>query len=265
MLFYELIKPGTWINSEDKEFQEGVKTLLNNIIANFYDANISLIEFKECYQSIIESTKKGISPMKEYMRKYDELKYDFIREHPEYGLYENRDNLNMQITMMLNRTAWRSGKLPRDFPSAKMRIFARSFVYAIDGVEKALTRLSQPPLKTEGIETLLNQHQEAFRTNKDVRDSAHHQEDRARFIGKHNKKFKAKSLPNGLSYGEGQVLTAGLLIGNSLTYTSHTGENLGVEISDNTMNKLQYSVQSVLEFYEWIGPPVYYPELHEWV
>ncbi|MCW6031621.1 hypothetical protein [Pantoea sp. JK] len=264
MKFHELIKPGTWVKIENKETQREVETLLNNIITNFYDANISLIEFEEYNQRSHESKSKGISPMKEYFRKLDALQHKLTQENPELNSYENHGTLKLKSTTILNREAWQTGILPSNFLTAKTRIFARSFIYALDGVENALNKLSKPPLEADGVTQIYDKFKEKFKTNKDIRDSAHHQEDRARFIGKYNRKFKAQSLPNGLSKGDGQIFTAGLLIGTNFTYTTHTGENLGTEISEATMDELQSLVQMLLEAYDWIGPPVYHPELNEW-
>jgi hypothetical protein len=123
----------------------------------------------------------------------------------------------------------------------------------------------------KGLVEITSEFNQTLGKNKDIRDSAHHQEDRARFIGKsqgrgkEGKPFKPRPLPFDLSNGEGGVFTTGVLINNSFTYTNHKGDNIGIDISNDTINKLRDIIHKTFNCFEWIGPPVYYPELHEWL
>lgn len=271
MEIYEIIKLGTWIKSDDEIFQKNATILINLVLSNFHDANIALNEFNKLQKELFDVSKRGLAPMKAYYRKKDELRYEITQEKTQFNAHEQLETIDLEVTKRLNRMAWERGQLPSNFPNSKLRIFARAFVYAIDGIQKSIEKIAILHPEIAGLVEIKSEFNQTLGSNKDIRDSAHHQEDRARFIGKsqgrgkEGKPFKPKTLPFDLSSGEGGVFTTGVLINNSFTYTNHKGDNVGIDISHDTMNKLCDIIHKTFNCFEWVGSPVYYPELYEWL
>jgi hypothetical protein len=158
---------------------------------------------------------------------------------------------------------WETGKIPSQYVHLEPSMHARSFLYAIDGLQKELHELikcgaTDPPVPP-GVATALKALEAAVPVARMLRNSAHHVEERAQ--GKAFGKPIALQpvMNNMIEAPHGGVVVIGSLNGNKLGYTLEDGSFGEVEISEATVETMQRTVQDVMDSFVWAGPPTFYP------
>lgn len=73
---------------------------------------------------------------------------------------------------------WRAGEIPSSYLHRLPFIHAKSFLYALDSLKKSLALIAEKPNAPEGVAVALIAFGDAFPQLTDLRNSAHHVEDR---------------------------------------------------------------------------------------
>lgn len=100
-----------------------------------------------------------------------------------------------------------------------------------------------------GITDARNAYKSALPYLVDVRDSAHHTEDRARWLDR-NKRPLDLQPPSNI-----KLLVLSDLYGNRLAYTASDGYLREIEISTASVAVAQSAIQQVLDALSWRGEP----------
>lgn len=119
-------------------------------------------------------------------------------------------------------------------------IYAKAFIYALDGINNLLSRICKYLHPPKSVETLKEEYKKHFGHLKHIRDSAIHIEDRGR--GKDRK---------------GDPLNTSIIILGSFNerrfgFTGNDGKHYEIEISDSTLFSAKNIIQKVINSYEWI-------------
>ena len=113
---------------------------------------------------------------------------------------------------VMKRQLWAAGAWPQQYLFKLAFMHAKSFVYALDQIAKALGRLAEEPLPP-AIASVINQQEAdwaaALPDLKGVRDSSHHAEDRLRGKGRSGADLQLQPINNALISAPNGALMAG--------------------------------------------------------
>jgi hypothetical protein len=123
-------------------------------------------------------------------------------------------------------------------------IHAHTVLYALDGIQKALSKLAEIPGVPPRLAEVRDAYQEALPSVVEVRNSAHHREDRARSVGSRNRQLDPHNL-----------LIIGQLGPRTLGYTLGDGSYGEVEISCESVALAWAAIQYAIEALPWWGNP----------
>jgi hypothetical protein len=154
-----------------------------------------------------------------------------------------------------------------DRASREQRMHARSFVFAVDNFIRELAQLGQESAVAGAVTTALTQFNSDVPGVVDVRDSLHHQDERARGLQR-GKPIATQpiSMP-GIEVEPGaQAMFVGTnIIGNTVANTSSDGRLVQMEMSETTIEHMVKALQTVIDSIPWHShpaPPMHYPRLH---
>ena len=119
-------------------------------------------------------------------------------------------------------------------------LYAKAFVFALDGIEKLLSRLVVAFNPPKEIKHLHEEYKKLFGHLKHIRDSAIHIEDRGR-----GKTRKQKPLDT-------HIIVLGCFIERRYTFTGEDGKQYEIEISESTLNTAKKIIQNIIGSYSWI-------------
>lgn len=148
------------------------------------------------------------------------------------------------------------GHLERRLPF----LHARTFLYALDSLGKALTVLAEIATVPSGV----RRHRDAFRNAlpslTPLRDTAQHLEDRGRGLAKGGKPLNLKPVVNELfHFPGGGVLALDILNGDKYGSTTADGHYAQIEVNGATLTTVHACLQAVIDALPWRGPSRRYP------
>ena len=260
MYIFELVKPGSRIKSEDREFAWKFESLLRHLETAFYDANISLNFFEHERNS---QSHRDASSLEQWTSDFQrrQILEQQVREEFGYQPYENQDVVRFEAEVRLKREKWGRGSIPLNHQHQFIFLHAKSFLYAMDTIDKFLKVLSEEPGSPHKIRDLHAQIGKDFPDLRAVRNSAQHLEDRARGLGAGRvpKPLKLKPLDNGFINAPQGALMLNNLFGTKFGCTMADGHYGEVDISAESLHKLQLVIQEVFNSFEWEGPKDHLP------
>lgn len=263
MHVFEIITPGSRMVYEDRMWKREIEQQFEWLQNKFFEANIALNLFLQDWQDNPPVDRHEWDAQREQdAQRHSEIRQTVQQERRIAGLPEWED-LEFETDVRFKREQWASGRIPAFFKNRISFIHARSFLYALDSFEKFLKILSE----TKGVpREVRNIHQKMITTFPDlleVRNSAHHVEDRVRLIGKYKKPITLQ-LSNNEKIGAGPATAVFIPEGldgsryGTTMYDGHYGE---VDVSLGSMADLQEILQAVLEAFEWDGAKRHAPSV----
>jgi hypothetical protein len=172
------------------------------------------------------------------------------------------DEIHFESEVRFKRERWSSGGVPREFEHNLPFIYARAFLYALDAFDKLLGVLSKEPNVPEQIAKYHAQIDEYFLNLRGVRNTAQHLEDRARGFGagRNPQPLKLKPITNSLINAPGGgVLALNCLNGSRYGSTMSDGHYGEIDVSPESMRRLQKILEGVLQSFKWRGPRQHAP------
>lgn len=149
--------------------------------------------------------------------------------------------------MQAKRELWSSGRMPESWKPSLRRLYAREFVYALDGITKMLDRMTCEPGAPTGVDRILDDLEAAIPGVKDTRDSLHHVEDRIRGRGRNERPIPSN----------GVVIEC--LFGSRLAMTAGDGRVTEVDVCRRSLEAAQVGVQKLIGLFDWQGHPDHEP------
>lgn len=131
-------------------------------------------------------------------------------------------------------------------------LYAHSYLFSLDNVHKIMGVLAKEDVPLAVIDAIAD-FQAKFSTLVEIRNSAHHVEDRARGIGKRGKTIKPKPIDTPGIKASGGVLIMSNLSNNRYGCTLHDGTFGEIEISSIVLTEFQGSIQKILDAFKWTG------------
>ena len=118
-------------------------------------------------------------------------------------------------------------------------LYAKTFVFALHGIEKLLYRLTVEPNAPNEIKRLYDEYRDLFGQLKHIRDSAIHIEDRGRGVTRRQQPLDT------------HIIVLGGFIERRFTFTGEDGNQYEIEISDSTLNMAKEIIQKTINSYGW--------------
>jgi hypothetical protein len=138
-------------------------------------------------------------------------------------------------------------------------IHAHTVLYALDGIRKALDKLTGIPGLPAEITAIRDAYAAAFPALIPVRNSAHHREDRALSLDRNNNPLNLQPVAGqSFSYPAGALILSALTR-NTLGYTLDDGAYGEIEISSASVALAQNAIQQAIDAIPWLGPPQIVP------
>jgi len=252
MFIFEIVRPGSWLVTDDKDWRFKITALIDQLSSSFFEANIALNKFTEFNEVQIPSHEERLATFYKNSDKRSEIRKKICEET---GLNEIKDGheLHFLIERRFNIERWANGEPPEVFKSCEMRIYANAFLFALDNIFETLKKLAREPGVPESVTKIYDDAIGLFPGLRQVRNSAHHLEDRVRFIGDNHKPIKIKPFETKTVKSTGQAMVIGMIEGNNYGFTMGDGKFGSIPVSPETLSMIQKVVQDVYEAFEWKG------------
>lgn len=256
MSILEIVRPGTWLEGQRFEVAREIEGYFSNLESAFFEANAALNLFeKELNRdhpdiSVEEwemNSARLRSEEKRLLEKEDELER------------EQREELYYQASVNVKRRRWENGEIPENILSHHIYIYGKSFVYSLDLFSLVLMRIKKEAWAPHNIDSICTDFYDGIPSLRDVRNSFHHQEDRAFGIGSDRKPMTIQPINNGLFEAPYGALIGTSLNGRSLGTTIGDGSFVEIEVSEDTLRLAQKALHDLYSSFQWSGPKVHYP------
>ena len=252
MYFVKIRFPGTWLLSEFRDVEPELKRMLHLMAESLVDAALALSMFEEVLVGIMEA---GDS-VDDFRRDLKSAAAALVRSQmsldADWGAVSEKSNEQYFDLLMKARV------LPSGYESRLPQMHARSFVYALDEIEKALDILADSENLPDSIAGVKQKWSEAFPHLSEVRNSAHHMADRVR--GKRrNRDIKPKAVSVAGIETSGGVIMLNMLRGRNYGITLGEGSFQEVPITRDSLVVARDLVQEVIDGFQWEGDPMHHP------
>lgn len=252
---FELITPGVWLNHEDRDWCLRMGTLIDALKRNFFESDAALNLFIEVQR------ESRLDPDRERV-----LFVERRRHHRELIGRQHDNVMEAQFLsdIEFKRAKWMEGRIPMAHSMARVFICARAFLYAADGLYKLIGVMSKEPGAPVELAVIHADFNKQFPALVEVRNSAHHPEDRIRGLGRNGKPIAPAPIQTDAIHASvGGVLVVDQLDGSRYGTTMADGHYGQIDVSPDSMAKLQVIVQGVIDAFQWKpgGPPQHEPAL----
>lgn len=248
MEILELFKDGNWIDNEDSQLACNVERIIEQLESCFNEALVSLILFDREKEKLLDATKSKKERLEDREKR---IKIRASIEH-EYDLsvFGNYDKLSRKVKSILNQEKLNEGKLPNFLQNRLSFVYAKSFLYSLDTIEKLINTLSNQIGDSAEISKIKSMMGEKFPNLRHVRDSSHHIEDRV--LGKHRKKvIELQPINSDGIKTNGGVLVLSHLSGSSFSCTMCDGHLGKVDVTRETLNIVRDIIQRIIDSFKW--------------
>jgi len=259
MYIYEIIKPGTWLDGEDRDWAWNIEGLLRSLESQFFEANLALNMFLNTI-SRDRSNMSGEQWEADSNRKA-EIKKDIESKFDDP--YSNWDEIHFQTEVAFKREQWQAGRIPREFEHNQAFMHARAFLYALDSFDKFLNILKKTENVPAKIEEIHKEFGDSFPDLRGVRNSSQHMEDRSRGLGggRNPKPLELKPIDNQLVKADVGALVLNSLNGTKYGNTMADGHYGEVDVSPQSMEVLSSIFQETLDSFQWKGQKSHLPSI----
>lgn len=255
MYVFELTVPGTWLTGLADETSREASALLRLSTDSLEDAAISLSLFEEARAVMASSV-----PREDWERErqqeiaiVDRLRRRLPTQLTTADRFRAENGLHEQAGIEAKRARWRAGQVPTGYRHRLPFLHAKSCVYALDAIGKALLTLAAVDGAPAEIAAVSEEWGRAFPLLVTVRDSAHHREDRVRGQAREKRLDLQPILSGPIHAPSGGVLVIDMLDGNRYGGTLADGSYGEVEISSTTVATARDLVQRALNSFTWTG------------
>lgn len=260
-LVLDVIEPGTWLVGHDQEWCSRIKRLLDELEGQFFDANIALNLFTGA-AAMIRARHDRASRLQDFRRRSEISEQ--VRRDLAASSASSLDDVRVEAERLFRAEQLAQGREPSEFQLRECLISARAFVSAVDLFEKLLGVLSVEPDVPPELIALHREVSDAFPDLRAVRNSVQHHEDRARGLGagRAPKLMELKPVETASINAPG----GGVLVLNSLEGTKYctvmADGHLGqIDVSADSLYRLQGIINKVLQLFRWEGPARRLPQI----
>lgn len=263
MYIIEIITPGSCLNYEDDDWCWRVQQQLFWMKGQLFDANTSLNLFIQSQQeNIARTVARASSDKAEWDRDYQRRREIERRLEIEKGgrlSFQDREEISFEAETTFKREKWCAGHVPLELLINIPTLHAKSFLYALDGFSKFFKVLTNIDGVPPEVGIIYSRMTATFPDLLNIRNSAHHPEDRARGLNAAMKPMDVKSFDTGEIRSDGGVVMLGGLSGSRFGATKADGHFGEVDISLESLLSLLNIFHALLDAFSWRGPKSHSP------
>lgn len=261
MYIFEIIIPGTWLDCEDRDWSWRIEGLLDNLQSQFFEANLALNLFTHSNQTRIFPDMSS-EKWEQNAQLREDIQMTVVQERPELDAHRDWEEIRLEAEVRFKRLQWEKGQMPREFQHKVPFVYARAFLYALDGFEKFLKVLMETENAPTELVSVYKKMAEIFPNLRGVRNTAHHLEDRSRSLGKGGKRLILKPVDTEfIKAADGGVLILDSLAGSKYGATMEDGHFGEVDVSQESMAALQGLLTEVMNAFSWTGSRQHKPNV----
>ena len=259
MYIVELTYPGTWLDYKDDEWSWEMRNLVQMLENPLTEACLALALFEQ------QRAKPHDKPDREQWEADSKRRREIEKElEAELDVDpfdpEAQQELYSSAKRELKREKWESGELPEQYDHRLIFMHAKSFLFAVDRIEKILGIIAEKDGVPDKVVEAKGAFEEIFPNLRGVRNTVAHIEDRGRGLDYREEDLDLKPVQNRLvSAPSGGVLILESLNGNRFGSTMSDGYYGEVEISLEKIVKVRDCIQTAIDAFEWRGPQMHYP------
>lgn len=261
MKVFPLRYPGQWPANMEGEQSARVKAGFVDLEFQLASAAVGLELFKLAVTSNLDriQDRQGETRWINRRRELEEaLRLSDHQDRP-CPLSNREDELRAVASIRVLEERAASGDWPLSYESQLPIIHAHTVLFALDGVRRMLSIMADQGV-SPGIGTALKDFDARLPQLTQVRDSAHHREDRSRGMKKGNKPLNLKPVvTGGIHAPHGGALVIAGLANESLQYTGADGETYLLPITDQTVKDAADAIQAAINSLPWSGHPYVVP------
>jgi hypothetical protein len=267
VVLFELTWPGTWLDDLPDRVAFEVEKMLGLLESALADAALSLGLF-EAEQAADDARHARHREEWEHKRAAEaalvvHFEGQLAPDLPPEERWRLGEQVRERAHVAAKRSRWQSGRLPDAYAHRLPFLYAKSCLYALDTIAKALRTLARMPGLPAGVGQARDAFGARFPTLVAVRDSAHHPEDRIRGVrGRAGKETSIETQPilgDAIHAPGGGVIVLDMLDNNRYGGTLADGTYGEVEISAETVAGAQQVIQQVIDAFSWRGPRQHKP------
>lgn len=254
MYFINIRFPGTRLCSEVRDAQPDVERTLQLMANCLVDAAVALAFFDDAYGGL----QGDGNTTDDFRRELKSATAALVRSQMGWDadpgeVREKSDQKYFELLM-------KSRCLPAGYESRIPTMHARSFVYALDEIEKALEILEKNANMPESLAGIKEEWSATFPHLSEVRNSAHHMEDRVRGKRRNKDIDPAPVSVPGIETSGG-VMLLNVLRNRNYGITLGKGVYQEVSISKESLQVARDLVQRVVDSFSWEGLPTLHPTM----
>lgn len=152
--------------------------------------------------------------------------------------------------LVARRQEWAQGIMPDDYKRQLPFVYAHEVLYALDTIGCLIKVLAEITERAEVIAA--EKDFKAWLPNvRDIRNSAHHMEDRIRGLQTGGKPIDLQAVNNESFNAPQGTLSLNNIFNDKLGYTAGDGNYYQIEISVATVTKAQKAIQRAIDGLEW--------------
>ena len=260
MFVFEIITPGTWLDHNDRDWAWRVEGQLRSLQSQFFEANAALNLFTDA-QSIRPSFTNREFWERDSQRR-SAIQRAVEQERGNNLSHDNWEEIYFETEIRFKREKWTNGGIPREFEHSRPFLYVRAFLYALDAFDKFLSVLAREPQVPREVANLHARMAEEFPNLRGVRNTAQHLEDRARGLGagRNPQPLELKPITNNfINAPGGGVLILNSLNGSKYGCTMSDGHYGEIDVSPESVQRLQAVLQELLLLFKWRGPKQHAP------
>ncbi len=254
MEILDFVLPGHLLDQykdDDENFK--VNSVIEYVISIFFEAHSALILFEEHNANLRMRTKEDFFAEREFEQNY------IIKNSEKYKHLSAYDSVEIKA-IDAKRAYYKTGKVPFSLETVKGIMYAKSFLFSLDNLIKVLESLKKLPYDSpDELQNIIHDFYLLFPGLIPLRNSLHHVEDRI-----HRKAWKKDIIPKELrnsliSAAANTVISIADMNNNKLCGTAANGDFIEIEISFESLIKVQGLLQRLIDSYKWKGFPYLKP------
>ena len=254
MYIVELSYPGTWLNYPDPDWCWNIQGQLRSLESTLTDAALALALFDAERAKPRQHKHDPVSWERDARRRQEiEASVRARLDVPGYSV-DRFDEIRNLVEVEFKREQWGRGRLPNSYEHRVIFLHARSFLYALDRLDRCLAALT----KEDGIPALVvTAHatlSAACPNLREVRNSVSHFDERSRGLERGRPLNLQPVVNQMVNAPGGGVLILESLNDNRFGTTMADGHYGEVDVSTATLAAAANSVQKVINAFAWKGP-----------
>lgn len=261
MHIVELTYPGTCLDHADRDWCWKIEGQVRSLESTLIDAALALSLF-DAERATPRGRRHSRETWDRDSRRRQEIE-DAIRARLGVERYamDRYEEVRSLAELEFKREQWSAGRMPSSYEHRLVFVYARSFVNALDRLERCLAVLA----KEDGVPVQVAESHAglcaALPHLREVRNSVSHFEDRSRGLGRGGRPLTLQPVMNQMVNAPGGgVLMLESLNNNCFGTTMADGHYGEVEVSVATLATAANCVQQVINAFTWKGWPRHVPD-----